>query len=201
MRSTVVMLLSFTLLAGCSRKQDPLAKGFPEPVAGAWATNPAAPPPYDPVFLEQQSADLAEQLKGPDPVARAQAATQLAQLGKPGFDELVKGMESPVEDVRVVSLQSVPRRELVENHSKTIPLLLRMATTDPNPEVRRGAASRLGWYGKAGERVIPQLQQIARNDPDAGVRQTAEIAIIGIVEVLTGKPISGGPDDPKTPKK
>src|SRR5262249_47399824 len=47
---------------------------------------------------------------------------------------------------------------------------------DKEPEIRAAAASALGKLGPAAKGSYPALLHVARNDPDANVRQTAQLA-------------------------
>lgn len=207
------------VLAGCGRS-DPTA-GSRAPVHGvvppiqpepspAW--NQLLEEPAGPTLYAGQPVEAwVEQFQAADPAGRAQAATALGQMGKPGFRPLLEGMKSQSDDTRILALQAVTEEVLTapDHRPQTFPLLLGMLA-DRNPEIRRQAADRLAWFfgpehlgpgGPSAElfKAVQALRYLMKNDPEASVRQVAESAIHAITSRVTGRPVAGSPDDPKLP--
>jgi len=197
-RSLILLGCLAALSLGCSRRAAPVAtvRG-PASSAGPGNVVPATTQPWawDPSAVSPNSKPVAEWgqqlLEARDPAARARAAVALGQLGDQGYPSLLKGMQSDSEVTRRVSLQSLPRQEMVKHEREMLPVLA-ILLRDADPEIRRAAVSRISWFGKASHPYVTSLQHLARNDPEGNVRAAADTALIAIQEAMIGKAVTGG---------
>lgn len=194
----VFLTLGCGLSAGCSRRAAPVAtvRG-PGGAAGPVTITPATTQPwaYDPSWAAPHARPVAEWgqqlLEARDPAARTRAAVALGQLGEKGYPPLLKGLQSDSDVTRRVSLQSLPRPEMVKHERELLPVLA-ILLRDQDPEIRRAAVSRISWFGKAAQPYVTSLQHLARNDPEGNVRAAADTALLAIQEAMTGKAVTGG---------
>jgi len=204
-REVVLAICSLALVSGCSRKTPPMkmsALKAPAPRVGTAATDPdalsaaqlgnAASPPIQTKMAERWG----ERLTSSNPTTASDAAAALGAMGEYGYPYLLKGMQDSSEELRIACMKSMHVSQLVAHQSDTMPILIEMLR-DPNPGVRCAAVSRLPWYGKSAGKYMQFVQAMANNDPDASVRAAAALAVNGLYEAMTGKVITGGPDDPK----
>jgi hypothetical protein len=204
-----VLLACCLALSGCSRKAPPvkasaLAK---PPVARHGAVTDEGASPSDahsvgsnPRAQAQQAERWGDKLNSSNATTATDAAAALGALGEHGYPYLVKGMQSSSDGVRLSSLKSMHITQLVspKHQDETLPILVAMLR-DPNPALRCSAVARLPWYGKAAGKYLQFAQALANNDPDGNVRAAAAVAVNGLYEAMSGKKITGGPDDPKIP--
>jgi len=189
MRLRILAALGMIVVAGCARK-SPLAPqgGANRPAAQpvgtayqAWQPASAAGPAYQ----GRAAAHWANDLHRPDPVTRAEAGRALASLGEDGYTHLRAGLRSPSADVRLTAIRSLPQPLLLAHQQETTPLLLAFVR-DSDPELRREAVVRLGWFGQDGRGFLPLLRNVMAGDGDSGVREAALVTIDSIEQAISG---------------
>jgi hypothetical protein len=206
-RDVILVACWLALVSGCSRKAPPMkAAAFAKPTAPR-----PAPAPDDTGTLGdannvsasarsqvQMAERWGDKLNSSNATTATDAAAALGSLGEHGYPYLVKGMQSSSDGVRLSSLKSMHITQLVspKHQDETLPILVAMLR-DPNPALRCSAVARLPWYGKAAGKYLQMAQVLANNDPDGNVRAAAAVAVNGLYEAMSGKKITGGPDDPK----
>jgi len=92
---------------------------------------------------------------------------------KKSTDDLVAELQSGQEHDRVAAVRSLPVSEA--DAAKVVPALVE-ALKDRSPEVRHGAAVKLGSFGDRARNAIPALEA-ALNDRDPRVREAAAVAL------------------------
>jgi hypothetical protein len=191
MRCLVCLFLSLLMLTGCSRRAVPPAAVAPAAVGGEPALagdEGHEPVPAGVAVYQGRSAETwARGLDSPDNGVRREAGMALRTLGKEGYPHLVNAIRnSRSAETRLAALQALYKTELVSHQSDTLPLLLRLLQTDPNPALREQAAIRLAWFDERGRAALAALQNAAQTDPDAGVRQAAANSYTCLHEAVTG---------------
>jgi hypothetical protein len=213
MNKLFVFVCCLVLLAGCARRSLPVNKpqAAPRPTAAnspIVGTGTDAPPdrpigmahPASVAAVSQQKVEQwVEQLSSKNTTNVTEAAAALGALGERGYPYLFKGLQSSSDDLRLTSIQSMHVKELVGHQRDTLPVLAEMLR-DPNPALRGSAVGRLGWYGKDAAKYMQFVQSMAQNDPDDNVRLTAAVAVNALFEAMSGKTITGAPNDPTIPK-
>jgi hypothetical protein len=205
MRKFVVLGCALALVAGCAGKAPPVKSSLPAKapsarnldklsIAELGALSDAASPAVQTKIAER----WADKLQSSNASTVSDATAALGALGDYGYPHLVKGLESPSDELRIASMKSMHVSNLVKHQNETLPILVAMLR-DPNPSIRGAAVSRLPWYGKAAGKYLQFVQAMARTDPDANVRVIAAVAVNGLYEATTGKTMTGGPNDPKIP--
>ena len=105
-----------------------------------------------------------------NPSRREAIVAALAQLGEQQIDLVGRGLAHPQLEVRraiVAVLEGMKHRSASE--------YIGAALDDPEPAVRLAAATALGHLGsQAAQRILATL---AQSDPDAAVRQAAQLAL------------------------
>jgi hypothetical protein len=206
-RNVIVLACCLVALSGCSRKAPPVkASALAKPHTGR---NGGPPGESDGPALAnnfgagvrsqaQMAERWGEKLNSANTTTATDAAAALGALGEHGYPYLVKGMQSPSDGVRLSSLKSMHITQLVnpKHQDETLAILAAMLR-DPNPALRCSSVARLPWYGKAAGKYLQIAQAMANNDPDGNVRAAAAVAVNGLYEAMSGKKITGGPDDPK----
>lgn len=209
MRKVVVLSCCLLLLVGCSRKAPPVkmsavAKALPRTSGPADSDGYS---PWDSNFrgnagspaAQAQSAErFSEKLQSANATTASEAAVALGAMGEQGYPHLVKGMQSPSDNVRLTAMKSMHIKELVKHEAETLPILVAMLG-DPNPALRCSAVGRLPWYGKPAGKYLQIVQAMANADPDGNVRAAAAVAVNGLYEAMSGKKITGAPEDPTVP--
>jgi HEAT repeat protein len=181
MRKLVISLL-LLLVVGCGKSKPPtgnvkLTTGAAPPLSTALVTGL-------PGGLDQPQsrspAQWGELLTEGNPKSRQLAASALADLGKAGFPELLRGMQSNSWEVRLTCLRAVPKDEVVANVSKTLPLMQSLAS-DNNPQIAQYAIVRLGWFGPEGRSAMPLLEnKLTAYANDAEMREDIVQSIVAI---------------------
>src|SRR5262245_22412942 len=106
------------LLAGCSKSADSTQNRPPiQPLQGG---NLYPPPPAEgqayPIEYQGRSAhQLGADLSDGDPYATQEATKALANLGEPGFRQLVGGLNSSSWETRLLCLKAFTREAVLEN--------------------------------------------------------------------------------------
>jgi hypothetical protein len=204
-REVILAICSLALVSGCSRKTPPMkmsALKAPAPRVGTAATDPDALSggqlgnAASPAIQTKMAERWGERLTSSNPTTASDAAAALGAMGEYGYPHLLKGMQGSSEELRIACMKSMHVSQLVAHQNDTMPILIEMLR-DPNPGVRCAAVSRLPWYGRSAGRYMQFVQAMANNDPDASVRAAAALSVNGLYEAMTGKVITGGPDDPK----
>ena len=136
-----------------------------------------------------------------DPVKRNRASVALGRMGAPGGAVLIQGMRNPSKAVRLDSLQSVTRDQLLGQRGESL-ALLRQLLADPDPDIRRAAAARIPWYGEVSPADLRTLQQMAKEDEAPEVRSAAADALYAIDQnVKSGGKSTRGVGRAEIPKK
>jgi HEAT repeat protein len=178
-RIAIVLLL----VVGCGRAKPPA------PVVGsapAALTMESAEPEAAPADAGQPrtASQWGDALTGADPEARESAGRALRDLGNQGFPYLLRGMQSPSWEVRLVSLRAAPKADVVANSSRTLPVLTGLVA-DRNPQIAQYAVIRLGWLGARGQSALPALKQkLAENEEQTQLKGDIVQAIIDIHETV-----------------
>jgi len=100
-------------------------------------------------------------------------------MGKAGFPHLLQGMQSSSWEVRLTSLRSAPKEQVVAQRSETAPVLTNLLG-DPNLPIRQYAAIRLGWLGGSAQSAVPVLSDLLQKDGNADIQEDVVEAIIAI---------------------
>lgn len=186
-----MMVALIVLSLGCSRK-SPLGQNGP---GGAAAVPPTqaveqqtwqtAHGPSGPVFQGRTAAHWGRELRRDDPVVRTEAGRALSNLGEDGYPQLREALRSNSDEVRLTAIRSLPQTVMLAHQNETTPIFLNMVR-DGNPEIRREAVVRLGWYGKEGRVFMPMLRTVMASDGDAKVRDAAMVTLDSIEQSITG---------------
>ena len=190
MRIGLLACVGAVVLAGCARKAPPPAVVVPGPATMVRPTETPVGPDGGagapaPIYQGRSPAQWAERLDNRDQGVRRQASEALRTLGPAGYPHLAKGMRHPSAEVRLASLQSLPKRELVAHKDEMVHLLIRMLR-DPNPSVREHAAIRLAWFDAGARQAVTPLRSLAESDDNASVRQAAANSALCIHQAATG---------------
>ena len=89
-------------------------------------------------------------------------------------DELIANLKSGTEIEGVIAARTVPRGR--GDAAKVVPALI-AALRHRSHDVRRSSALKLGEFHELAKDAIPALQELAKNDPDARVREAADITL------------------------
>jgi len=147
----------------------------------------SAAPVFEPAASAGQAhtaSQWGDMLTGSDPQAREAAGRALRDLGNQGFPYLLRGMQSPSWEVRLVSLRAVPKADVVANQGRTLPVLAALAG-DTNPQIAQYAVIRLGWLGANAQSAVPALKRkLAENEQPSPVKDDIVQAIIDIHETV-----------------
>jgi HEAT repeat protein len=148
---------------------------------------------------------LTAQLGTADALAAAKGLAKCGAAALPATGALVKLLKSPDAEVRWNAVKTLGKiraadaleplmealadsNDLVREHAAeslgdlgpaAAPAVGRLTETlkDPYVKARRDAARALGLIGPAAKPAVPALQSLAKDDPEAIVRQAAEIAV------------------------
>lgn len=190
MPKPIVAALLVVLAAGCSRKVALTPTGASQGGVGN-QPSPVTQPTWEygstpgPVYQGRPPAHWANELKRADPVARGEAGRALSKLGEDGYPHLRDGLRSRSDEVRLTAIRALPQTVMLAHQNETTPILLSFVR-DQNPELRREAVVRLGWYGKDGRGFIPMLRGVMANDAEPKVREAAMVTIDSIEQAVTG---------------
>ena len=111
----------------------------------------------------------------PSPYVRQAAAVALGNVGDPdGARALALELDSSESSTRLSAVRRF--RELQERGMPGVPALLKHLASDPDPEIRKECANVLTWIDPDSRAVADGLRA-AKSDPDAGVRERAELAL------------------------
>jgi HEAT repeat protein len=89
-------------------------------------------------------------------------------------DELIADLKSSDEGARIKAVRLLPQR--TGDAAQIVPALIE-ALKDKEGDVRWSAAIGLGLFGEEAKDAIPALQEAARRDRDARVREAAGVAL------------------------
>jgi hypothetical protein len=110
---------------------------------------------------------------------RISAALLLSALALAGCssaastDDLISDLSSSTEDDRKTAVRLLADRK--GDASKVVPALTQ-SLKDEHADIRRSAAIGLGYFGKAAELAVPELEAL-KEDPDGRVREAAAVAL------------------------
>jgi HEAT repeat protein len=173
--------VSLILSAGCAKQKPPVAaNGSPlRSVKGPGAPNGYVAAAPDQTQRPRTAPQWADALNGYDANARERAAAALREMGKEGFPYLLKGMQSDSWEVRLTSLRSVPKDQVVAHRGETMPVLTNLLN-DANPPIRQYAAIRLGWLGAGARGAVPMLSGLLESDANVEFKTDVSDAIVAI---------------------
>lgn len=174
--------LSLVLLTGCAKHKPPVAgngHGSVRSVQAQPAANASSLTVPEPTPRSRTAPQWAEMLNGGDPNAREKAGVALRDMGKEGFSHLLKGMQSGSWEVRLTSLRSAPKDQVVAHRGETAPVLTNLLG-DPNLPIRQYAAIRLGWLGGNAQNAVPILSDLLQKDGNGDIQEDLVEAIIAI---------------------
>jgi hypothetical protein len=89
-------------------------------------------------------------------------------------DELISAALSKNEGEQIRAVRLLQGRK--GDAAKVVPVLI-LSLKSSHSDVRWSAAIDLGYYGEEAKEAIPTLEQVAKNDRDARVREGARVAI------------------------
>src|SRR5262249_34661398 len=93
---------------------------------------------------------------------------------KKSTDELLSDLKSAQEGDRIKAARLLPQHK--GDAAKVVPALIE-ALKDKQGDIRWSAAIGLGYFGDEAKEAIPALQEAARRDRDARVREAARVAV------------------------
>jgi HEAT repeat protein len=136
-------------------------------------------------YQGRTASDWAVELQDSD-LYRAQAASKaLAELGEPGFQQLVAGLESRSWETRLLCLKAFTREHMLQQGELAFGSLVHLLQ-DPHPAIRQAAIVRIGWHREQGGPALPRLRTISQSDPDEENRRLAAEVIVGLNESVSG---------------
>ncbi|MBN1913312.1 MAG: HEAT repeat domain-containing protein [Candidatus Omnitrophica bacterium] len=116
---------------------------------------------------------LVEGLSSPDMLIRAYCAGALEEIGAPAVNELIPALYSPEWEVRRLASWTLSKI----GEPAIQPLIDELDTT--NPDAKKAMVEALGWIG---EPAISSLIDAARDNPNAGTRETCAEVLISLGE-------------------
>ena len=130
----------------------------------------------DPVTVEA----LGQLLESGPPELRRSAAVALGQLGAraaPAWSAIKKTLEDRKGDSTSRYPLIHAAATVAKQHADAVPLLAKLAQADDAAENRLAAIQELGELGAAADNAVPVLQDIAKGDARATLREAAQAAL------------------------
>jgi HEAT repeat protein len=126
--------------------------------------------------------DLASALQGKEPEVRRAAIVALGRIGfkaKEAWPTVQKLLDKAQEPDPAVRTQAIRVAGIVgrEEPKEVVPALGNLLKSEDNVEAKIAAIQELASMGAAAKEVVPQLNQVAQNDPRSSVREAAQAAV------------------------
>jgi HEAT repeat protein len=109
---------------------------------------------------------------------------------KKSTDELIEDLKSSKEGDRIKAVRLLQERK--GDAAKVVPAMIQ-ALKDKSPDTRLSAAIGLGYFGEQAKDAIPALEQVAKHDRDARIREQAGVALSRIDPARFPAPSIGRP--------
>ena len=128
---------------------------------------------YCNIFAQETIQSLIEKFSNKDQFVNGEAINEIAKIGEPAVDYLIKSLQSDDENVRWCS--AIALEKMSPAGKQAIPFLIK-SLNDKNSNIRWCAAIALGNYQTDAESAVPELQKLLF-DPGYDVRWAAYISL------------------------